>query len=80
MDRPPQRDGVSSRLPLSQRLRVEKVACFGCGFWFCSGFGCFWSGGGGFVPILSSCTFCSAALQYCIDARKGGEMPLSLPK
>lgn len=50
---PPQRGGGSPRPPApSQRLRVEKTACFGCGFWFCcSGFGCFQAGGGGFVPI-----------------------------
>lgn len=50
---PPQRGGGSPRPPApSQRLRVEKTACFGCGFWFCcSGFGCFRAGGGGFVPI-----------------------------
>lgn len=28
-------------------------------------------GKGGLCRLLSSCTFCSAALQYCINARKG---------
>lgn len=48
MEMPPPRPPARSR---SWSLRVEKTACFGCGLWFCSGFGCFWAGGGGFVPI-----------------------------
>lgn len=48
-------------------LPVRKIAYFGCGF------GRSGPGEGGLVLITLSCTFCSAALQYCIDARKGGE-------
>ena len=48
-----------------------EMPCVGCGFRFCcTGIGCFWAGGGGSV-LLSSCMFCSAALQYRINARKG---------
>ena len=73
MGTPPQRGaGSPGHRPLSQRLQVEKTPCVGCGFWFCcSGFGCFWAGGGASVLITLSCMFCSAALQYRINARKG---------
>lgn len=69
--RPP---GVRGPRPpaLSQRLRVEKAACFGCGFWFCSGFGCFWAGGGGFVPItlVLYVLFCCSSILY--QCQEGG--------
>lgn len=64
--------GVPVHLPLSQRLRVEKTACFGCGFWFCcSGFG-FWAGGGGFVPItlVLYVLFCCSSILY--QCQEGG--------